>query len=236
VPRVVGRIARKHPVQERDVRFLRANTSRPIKVTVPGPFTMSQQAQNEFYDDEGELALAYAGAVHDEITDLFAAGADIVQIDEPYMQARPEKAREFGVSALGRALDGIAGTTAVHICFGYAAIIHDRPPAYSFLPELSAAPCNQISIETGQSGIDTAVLRTLPGKTIILGVIDLDDETVETPDTIAARIRRALPYKRPDELVAAPDCGMKYLPRDSAYGKLEALVAGAAKARAENPA
>jgi 5-methyltetrahydropteroyltriglutamate--homocysteine methyltransferase len=235
VPRVVGRIARKHPVQERDVRFLRANTSRPIKVTVPGPFTMSQQAQNEFYDDEGELALAYAGAVHDEITDLFAAGADIVQIDEPYMQARPEKAREFGVSALGRALDGIAGTTAVHICFGYAAIIHDRPPAYSFLPELSAAPCNQISIETGQSGIDTAVLRTLPGKTIILGVIDLDDETVETPDTIAARIRRALPYKRPDELVAAPDCGMKYLPRDSAYGKLEALVAGAAKARAENP-
>jgi 5-methyltetrahydropteroyltriglutamate--homocysteine methyltransferase len=233
VPRVIGPIARKHPVQVRDAEFLRANTSRPIKITVPGPFTMSQQAQNDFYDGDRELALAYAGAVHDEIADLFAAGADIVQIDEPYMQARPEQAREFGLPALGRALDGILGTTAVHICFGYAAIIHGRPSAYSFLPELSAAPCNQISIETGQSGIDTAVLETLPGKTIILGVIDLEDESVEPPETIADRIRRALPYKRPDELVAAPDCGMKYLPRDSAYGKLESLVAGAAMVRAE---
>jgi len=236
VPRVVGPIARKHPVQVRDVQFLRASTSRPIKITVPGPFTMSQQAQNDFYDQDAELALAYAGAVHDEIADLFAAGADIVQIDEPYMQARPEKAREFGVAALRHALAGIDGTTAVHICFGYAAIIHDRPSAYSFLPELSACPCDQISIETGQSGIDTAVLATLPGKTIILGVIDLEDEAVETPEVIAARIRRALPYKRPDELVAAPDCGMKYLPRDSAYGKLEALVAGAAMVRADQPA
>ena len=233
VPRVVGPIARKHPVQVRDVKFLRANTSRPVKVTVPGPFTMSQQAQNDFYEADRELALAYAGAVHDEIADLFAAGADIVQIDEPYMQARPERAREFGVAALERALEGITGTTAVHICFGYAAIIHDRPSAYSFLPELSAAPCDQISIETGQSGIDTAVLGSLPGKTIILGVIDLDDESVETPEIIATRIRRALPYKRPEELVAAPDCGMKYLPRDSAYGKLESLVAGAAIVRAE---
>jgi 5-methyltetrahydropteroyltriglutamate--homocysteine methyltransferase len=194
---------------------------------------MSQQAQNDFYEQDAELALAYAGAVHDEIADLFAAGADIVQIDEPYMQARPEKAREFGVAALQRALAGIEETTAVHICFGYAAIIHDRPSAYSFLPELSACPCDQISIETGQSGVDTAVLETLPGKTIILGVIDLDDESVETPATIAARIRRALPYKRPEELVAAPDCGMKYLSRDSAYGKLESLVAGAAMVRAE---
>ena len=236
VPRVVGPIARKHPVQVRDVQFLRASTSRPIKITVPGPFTMSQQAQNDFYDQDAELALAYAGAVHDEIGDLFAAGADIVQIDEPYMQARPVKAREFGVAALRHALAGIDGTTAVHICFGYAAIIHDRPSAYSFLPELSACPCDQISIETGQSGIDTAVLATLPGKTIILGVIDLEDEAVETPEVIAARIRRALPYKRPDELVAAPDCGMKYLPRDSAYGKLEALVAGAAMVRADQPA
>jgi 5-methyltetrahydropteroyltriglutamate--homocysteine methyltransferase len=233
VPRVVGPVARRHPVQVRDVRFLRANTSRPIKITVPGPFTMSQQAQNDFYSGDGELALAYAGAVHDEIADLFDAGADIVQIDEPYMQARPEKAREFGVAALQRALEGITGTTAVHICFGYAAIIHDRPSAYSFLPELAAAPCDQISIETGQSGIDTAVLETLPGKTIILGVIDLDDESVETPGTIAGRIRRALPHKRPAELVAAPDCGMKYLPRDSAYGKLESLVAGAEIVRAE---
>jgi 5-methyltetrahydropteroyltriglutamate--homocysteine methyltransferase len=217
VPRVVGPIARRHPVQVRDVEFLRASTSRPIKITVPGPFTMSQQAQNDFYEGDAELALAYAGAV-----------------DEPYMQARPERAREFGVAALQRALEGIEGTTAVHICFGYAAIIHDRPSAYSFLPELSACPCDQVSIETGQSGIDTAVLETLPGKTIILGVIDLGDESVETPATIAARIRRALPYKRPEELVAAPDCGMKYLPRDSAYGKLESLVAGAAIVRAES--
>jgi 5-methyltetrahydropteroyltriglutamate--homocysteine methyltransferase len=233
VPRVVGPIERMHPVQVRDAEFLRANTSHPIKMTVPGPFTMSQQAQNDFFASEAELALAYAGAVHDEIADLFAAGADIVQIDEPYMQARPEKAREFGVAALERALAGITGTTAVHICFGYAAIIHDRPSAYSFLPELAACSCDQISIETGQSGIDTAVLETLPGKRIILGVIDLDDVAVESPQTIAARLRRALPHKRPDELVAAPDCGMKYLPRDSAYGKLESLVAGAAIVRAE---
>ena len=215
------------------MKFLRANTSRPAKITVPGPFTMSQQAQNEFYETEAELALAYAAAVHDEIADLFAAGADIVQIDEPYMQARPEKAREFGVAALQRALEGITGATAVHICFGYAAIIHGRPSAYSFLPELAACSCRQISIETAQSGIDTRVLETLPGKQIILGVIDLNDHAVESPDTVADRIRRALPYKRPQELIAAPDCGMKYLPRDSAYGKLEALAAGAAAVRAE---
>ncbi|MEP6642481.1 MAG: uroporphyrinogen decarboxylase family protein [Gaiellales bacterium] len=233
VPRVVGPVERRHPVQVRDVRFLRANTSRAIKITVPGPFTMSQQAQNDAYDSEAELALAYAGAVHDEIVDLFAAGADIVQIDEPYMQARPEKAREFGVASLDRALDGVTGTTAVHICFGYAAIIHGRPSEYSFLPELAACSCDQVSIETAQSGIDTAVLATLPGKRIILGVIDLDDLGVETPETVAARIRRALPHKRPEELVAAPDCGMKYLPRDAAYGKLESLVAGAAMVRAQ---
>ena len=233
VPRVVGPVERKHAVQVRDIEFLRANTSRPAKITVPGPFTMSQQAQNEFYETEAELALAYAAAVHDEIADLFAAGADIVQIDEPYMQARPEKAREFGVPALQRALEGITGTTAVHICFGYAAIIHGRPTAYSFLPELAACSCRQISIETAQSGIDTGVLETLPGKQIILGVIDLNDHAVESPETVADRIRRALSYKRPQELIAAPDCGMKYLPRDSAYGKLEALAAGAAAVRAE---
>ncbi len=233
VPRVVGPIARRHPVQVRDVRFLRSNTSRAIKITVPGPFTMSQQAQNDAYESEAELALAYADAVHDEIADLFAAGADIVQIDEPYMQARPEKARDFGVAALERALDGVTGTTAVHICFGYAAIIHGRPSEYSFLPELAACSCDQVSIETAQSGIDTAVLATLPGKRIILGVIDLDDLGVETAETVADRIRRALPYKRPDELVAAPDCGMKYLPRDVAYAKLESMVAGAAMVRAQ---
>jgi 5-methyltetrahydropteroyltriglutamate--homocysteine methyltransferase len=231
VPRVVGPIERRHAVQVRDVRFLRSNTSKPIKMTVPGPFTMSQQAQNDFYETDAELALAYAGAVHDEIADLFAAGADIVQIDEPYMQARPEKARDFGVAALARALAGIEGTTAVHICFGYAAIIHERPEAYSFLPELAACACDHISIETAQSNLDTAILETLPGKGIILGVIDLDSHEVETPGTIAARIRKALPYKRPEELTAAPDCGMKYLPRDVAYGKLEAMVGGAAMVR-----
>jgi len=233
VPRVVGPVERRHPVQVRDVQFLRSNTSKPIKMTVPGPFTMSQQAQNDFYESDAELALAYAGAVHDEIADLFAAGADIVQIDEPYMQARPEKAREFGLAALARALHGIEGTTAVHICFGYAAIIHERPEAYSFLPELAASPCDHISIETAQSNLDAAILETLPGKGIILGVIDLDSDEVESPDTVAGRIRKALPYKRPDELTAAPDCGMKYLPRAVAYGKLEAMVAGAATVRAE---
>ncbi len=233
VPRVVGPIERQGSVQVRDVQFLRSNTSKPIKMTVPGPFTMSQQAQNDHYESDAELALAYAGAVHDEIADLFAAGADIVQIDEPYMQARPEKAREFGIAALTRALDGIEGTTAVHICFGYAAIIHERPEAYSFLPELVAAPCDHISIETAQSHLDTSILETLPGKGIILGVIDLDSHEVETPDTVADRIRKALPYKRPDELTAAPDCGMKYLPRRVAFGKLEAMVAGAAAVRSE---
>jgi 5-methyltetrahydropteroyltriglutamate--homocysteine methyltransferase len=234
VPRVVGPIERMHSVQVRDVEFLRANTSRPVKVTVPGPFTMSQQAQNDFYETDAELALGYAGAVHDEIVDLFAAGADIVQIDEPYMQARPERAREFGLAALNRALDGITGTTAVHICFGYAAIIHERPSAYSFLPELAGCACRQVSIETAQSGLDPAVIAELPGKTVILGALDLDDVTVESPETVAARIRRALPYKRPSELVAAPDCGMKYLPRDAAFGKLEALAAGAAIVRGES--
>ena len=233
VPRVVGPIERKHPVQVRDVQFLRANTNRLIKITVPGPFTMSQQAQNDAYPSEGELALAYAGAVHDEIVDLFAAGADIVQIDEPYMQARPEKAREFGLAALERALEDVVGTTAVHICFGYAAIIHERPSAYSFLPEMAACSCDQISIETAQSGLDTSILAKLPEKRIILGVINLDDMEVESPETVAARIRRALPHKRPGELVAATDCGMKYLPRDVAFGKLESLAAGAAIVRAE---
>jgi 5-methyltetrahydropteroyltriglutamate--homocysteine methyltransferase len=234
VPRVVGPIERRHSVQVRDVEFLRANTSRTIKVTVPGPFTMSQQAQNDFYPSDAELALAYAGGVHDEIVDLFAAGADIVQMDEPYMQARPQKAREFGLAALERALAGVTGTTAVHICFGYAAIIHERPEAYSFLPELSACTADQISIETAQSGLGTAILDTLPGKRIILGVIDLDNHEVETPQTVADRIRRALPHKRASELTAAPDCGMKYLPRDVAFAKLESLVAGAALVRSEN--
>ena len=233
VPRVVGDVVRSHPIERSDLEFLRAHTDRTVKITVPGPFTMSQQAQDDHYHDPRAVALAYAEAVNQEVKDLFAAGADIVQLDEPYMQARPEPARAYGLEALNRALDGVEGTTAVHICFGYAAIIHDRPSAYSFLPEMATCSCHQISIETAQSGIDTAVLERLPAKQIILGVIDLDDHAVEAPETVATRIRRALPYKRPDELIAAPDCGMKYLPRDSAYGKLESLAAGAAIIRAE---
>ncbi len=202
-------------------------------MTVPGPFTMSQQAQNDFYKDEGEMALDYAAAVNAEIKDLFAAGADIVQIDEPYMQARPEKARQFGLQAFNAALDGVTGTTAVHICFGYAAVIHVRPPGYSFLPELATSPVKQVSIETAQSGLDCAVLEKLPGKTIILGTLDLSDTNIETPETVAARIRRALPHVPAERLVIAPDCGLKYLPRAVAYGKMRAMVEGAEIVRRE---
>jgi 5-methyltetrahydropteroyltriglutamate--homocysteine methyltransferase len=233
VPRVAGKVRRKHAVEVRDVKFLRANTDRMIKMTVPGPFTMSQQAQNDFYASEAELAMDYAAAVNEEIRDLFAAGADIVQIDEPYMQARPAKAREFGLKALNRALQGVKGTTAVHICFGYAAIIHERPAGYSFLPEFHNCPVHQVSIETAQSNLDTAVLKTLPDKTIILGVINLEDMAVETPETVAARIRRALPHARAERIIVAPDCGMKYLPRDVAFAKLEAMVEGTAIVRDE---
>ena len=231
VPRVVGKVRRKHPVQLRDLAFLLANTDRPVKMTVPGPFTMSQQAQNDAYETEEELALDYAAAVNEEIHDLFAAGADVVQIDEPYMQARPEKARQYGVAALTRALDGVAGTTAVHICFGYAAIIHERPSGYSFLPELAAVPAQQVSIETAQSNLDTSVLTNLPGKTVILGVLDLSTHEVESAETVADRIERALPHVPADRIIAAPDCGMKYLPRDVAFGKMSAMAAGAALAR-----
>jgi 5-methyltetrahydropteroyltriglutamate--homocysteine methyltransferase len=233
VPRVTGRVRRKHPVEVRDVQFLRANTDRPIKMTVPGPFTMSQQAQNDFYKDEEEMALDYAAAVNEEIRDLFAHGADIVQIDEPYMQARPEKARQFGLKAFNRALEGVTGTTAVHICFGYAAIIHVRPEGYSFLPELAQSPVRQISIETAQSGLDCAVLEKLPGKTIILGVLDLSDMTVETPETVASRIRRALKHVPAERIVVAPDCGLKYLPRDVAFAKMRAMVEGTKLVRKE---
>jgi 5-methyltetrahydropteroyltriglutamate--homocysteine methyltransferase len=233
VPRIVGRIRRKHPVEVRDVEFLRANTDRAIKMTVPGPFTMSQQAQNEFYDSEAELALDYAAAVNQEIKDLFAAGADIVQIDEPYMQARPEKARQYGLDALNRALDGVTGQTAVHICFGYAAIIHERPSGYSFLPELSGCSVHQVSIETAQSSLDCSILEHLPGKKIILGVLDLSTHEVETPEQVAARIRRALPHADAEQIIVAPDCGLKYLPRDVAFGKMRAMVEGAKRVRAD---
>ena len=233
VPRITGPIRRKHPVEVADVKFLRTHTDRRIKMTVPGPFTMSQQAQNDFYDSETALALDYAAAVNEEAKDLFAAGADIVQFDEPYMQARPDKAREYGLEALNRALDGLAGETAVHICFGYAAIIHERPEGYSFLPEFSGCSADCISIETAQAELDCAVLETLPDKKIILGVIDLLDLDVETPEIVAERIRRALPHCPAEQIIVAPDCGLKYLPRDVAFGKIKAMALGAAMVRHE---
>jgi 5-methyltetrahydropteroyltriglutamate--homocysteine methyltransferase len=233
VPKVIGKIKRMRPVQVRDVEFLRANTDRKIKITVPGPFTMSRQAVNSHYDSDEALALGYAGAVNEEIKDLFAAGADVVQIDEPYMQAYPDKAREYGLKALNRALEGVKGTTAVHICFGYAALVAGRPEGYSFLPELADCTVSQVSIETAQSKLDCSVLKNLPNKTIILGVLDLSTHEVETPAIVADRIRRALPYVSPERIVAASDCGMKYLPRESAFGKMRALVEGARLVRQE---
>src|ERR1700730_11922078 len=232
VPRVVGAIRRKHSVQIRDVRFLRANTERSIKITVPGPFTMTQQAQNDYYESGETLAMDYAAAVNAEIKELFAAGADIVQIDEPYMQAQPEKARQYGVNAVNRALDGVIGKTAIHLCFGYAALVRERPAGYSFLPELAQCSVQQISIETAQSSLDCSVLAQLEGKTIILGVLDLSTHQIETPEIVAGRIRRALPYVRPESVIVAPDCGMKYLPRNVAFEKIKAMAAGAALVRA----
>jgi 5-methyltetrahydropteroyltriglutamate--homocysteine methyltransferase len=233
VPRVVGPIRRKHPVEVRDVEFLRANTERTIKMTVPGPFTMSAQCQDDFYGDEERLALDYAAAVNAEIKDLFAAGADIVQIDEPWMQSRPERARKYGLKALDRALAGVDGTTAVHICFGYAAVVKDKPSGYSFLAEFENAAVGQVSIEAAQPKLDLSILQQLPSKTIILGVIDLSDMTVETPETVAERIRKALPFASADRIVVAPDCGLKYLPREVAFGKMRAMVAGAGIVRRE---
>jgi 5-methyltetrahydropteroyltriglutamate--homocysteine methyltransferase len=233
VPRVAGPIRRRHPVEVEDVKFLRARTPRTIKITVPGPFTMAQQAQDDYYGSKEAVAFGYAEAVNEEVRDLFAAGADIVQLDEPYLQARPIEAQQYGVKVINRALEGVTGTTAVHLCFGYAAIIHDRPAGYSFLPELAACDCDQVSIETAQSNLDCSVLTALEGKTIILGVIDLNDPTVETPDTVVERVRRALPYVPASRIVLAPDCGMKYLPREAAFGKLTAMTAAAVRLRAE---
>ena len=234
VPRIVGKIRRMHAVEVDDLKFLRANTTRMVKITVPGPFTMLQQAQNDFYKTEEEAAMDYAAAVNAEIRDLFAAGADVVQIDEPYMQARPEKARQYGLAALNRALDGITGTTAVHICFGYAAIIHERPSGYSFLPELAGCSCKQISLETAQSHLDCSALAALDGKRLMVGCIDLSDPQVESVATIVERIERALPYVKPENVILAPDCGMKYLPRETAVGKLRAMVEAAKVLRAKH--
>jgi 5-methyltetrahydropteroyltriglutamate--homocysteine methyltransferase len=233
VPRITGKIRRRHAVEVDDIRFLRVHTKKQTKITVPGPFTMLQQAQNDFYKSEEEAAMDYAAAVNEEIRDLFAAGADYVQVDEPYMQARPEKARQYGLKALNRALEGITGTTIVHICFGYAAIIHQRPAGYSFLSELADCRCQQISIETAQSNLDCSVLAKLPGKQILLGTIDLSDMQVESGETVAARIRRALPFVAAENILVATDCGMKYLPREVANGKMRAMVEGAKIVREE---
>jgi 5-methyltetrahydropteroyltriglutamate--homocysteine methyltransferase len=234
VPRVIGPIRRSRPVQVRDVEFLRAGTERPIKVTLPGPFTMSQQAQDDHYHDDEALAMALAAAVNEEVRDLFAAGADVVQLDEPYLQARAEKAKKFAIKAINRAVQGITGTTALHTCFGYAHIVHSRPNGYPFVEELADATVKQISLESAQQKVDLSLLRALPDKQLIVGVIDLADESpIEDVSTVAARIRNALKFVEPDRLLLAPDCGMKYLPRATAFGKLSALAAAAATVRAE---
>jgi 5-methyltetrahydropteroyltriglutamate--homocysteine methyltransferase len=233
VPRVVGPIRRTRPVEVRDVEFLRSLTDIRVKITVPGPFTMTQQAQNDHYADDRNLALAYADALNEELRDLKAAGADVVQIDEPYLQARPDPAREYAVEAINRALDGINGETVLHTCFGYAHIVHDRPTGYPFLGELGDCAATHLSLEAAQPNLDPAVLRDVPDKVIVLGVLDLGSSEVETPDVVADRIRKALTVVAPERLMVAPDCGMKYLPRERAFRKLEAMVAGARLVRAE---
>jgi 5-methyltetrahydropteroyltriglutamate--homocysteine methyltransferase len=233
VPRVVGKLRRSAPVQVRDVAFLRAQTDKPIRITIPGPFTMTQQLFDEHYHDETALAMDCAVALNEEIKDLFAAGADVVQLDEPFLQAQPDKARRFAIAAIDRALQGVGGTTAVHLCFGYAARVSVKPSGYSFLPELDACKADQISIETAQPRLDCAILAELPSKSIILGVLDLGDMNVEPAETVAARVRRALPYVSPERIILAPDCGMKYLPRDVAFGKLKAMAEAAAILRRE---
>jgi 5-methyltetrahydropteroyltriglutamate--homocysteine methyltransferase len=227
VPRVVGPIRRTHPVEVRDVEFLRASTDRQIRITLPGPFTMSQQAKNEFYDDEADLALAYAAAVNEEARDLRSAGADVIQLDEPWLQARPEQAHAFALAAIDRALEGIEGETALHTCFGYGHVVRDKPHGYPFLAELNACAARQISVEAAQPDLDPSFLEALPDKTIVLGVIDLaDGAAVETPEVVAARITKAIEVVAAERLVVAPDCGMKYLGRETAFAKLRAMVEG----------
>ena len=233
VPRVVGPIRRRHPVEVRDVELLRSLTDRRVKITVPGPFTMTQQAQNDHYPDERSLALAYAQAVNEELRDLKSAGADVVQIDEPYLQARPEAAKDYALEAIEQALDGIEGDTVLHTCFGYAHVVHDKPDGYPFLAELDECAATQVSLEAAQPNLDPSMLERLPSKVVVLGVLDLGTAEVETPEVVADRIRRALGVVGPERLVVAPDCGMKYLPRGVALGKLEAMVAGARLVRGE---
>jgi 5-methyltetrahydropteroyltriglutamate--homocysteine methyltransferase len=232
VPRVVGPVRRARPVEVEDLRFLRARTDRAIKITLPGPFTMSQQASNEAYADEAELAMDLAAAINEEVHDLFAAGADVVQIDEPWLQSRAEKARAFALPAIDRALAGATGTTALHTCFGYAHVVHERPPGYPFLAELGGCAADVLAIEAAQPGLDPAALEPLAGKTVVVGVLDLSDPAAETPEQVASRIEAALAVLPPERVQVGPDCGMKYLPRDLAYAKLRALIEGARIVRA----
>jgi 5-methyltetrahydropteroyltriglutamate--homocysteine methyltransferase len=233
VPRIAGPIRRRHPVEVRDVQFLRRHTAKKIKITLPGPFTMAQQAQDDYYKDEEALAMAFAAAVNEELSDLKAAGADVLQLDEPWLQARADRAARYGVKAINRALQGIAGTTVVHLCFGYAAAVKDKPGGYSFLPQLADSTASQVSIEAAQPRLDLSILRELSRKTVMLGVIDLSNEAVETPDEVASRIRAGLKHVPAERLVVAPDCGMKYLSREVAFSKLKSLAQGAAQVRRE---
>ena len=233
VPRIAGPIRRKRPVEVHAVKLVRANTDRMVKATVPGAFTMSVQAQDDYYKDPEALATDYAAAVNAEIKDLFAAAADIVQLDEPWMVSFADKARQFGLRILDEAIAGATGKTAVHLCLGYAHVVKNKPSTYAFLTELEGSKIDQVSIETAEPKLDLAVLKDLPSKTIIIGVLNLGDMTIETPETVAGRIRNALKYVSPGRLVIAPDCGMKYLPRAVAFGKMQAMVEGTSIVRKE---
>src|ERR1044071_8135803 len=234
VPRVVGKIRRKGPVEVGDMEFLRRNTERKAKITLPGPFTMAQQAKNEFYKEADEMVMDFAAAVNEEVKDLEAAGADVIQLDDPWLRNDPDAAKRIAVRALNRALEGLKATTVVHLCFGYAAVLGgQKPSGYSFLPQLADCAADQISIEAAQPKLDLGVLKDLSGKTVMLGVIDLGDASVETPDVVAGRIRAALKHVDASKLVLAPDCGMKYLSRETAFGKLQSMVKGAEMVRGE---
>ena len=233
VPRVVGKIQRRGPVELRDVEFLLRQTDRATKITLPGPFTLSQQAKNEHYKDEEEMAMDYAAAVNAELRALKATGVDVVQLDEPWVRTAPDKAERYGVRAINRAWEGIDGPTVVHLCFGYAAVVHNKPAGYAFLPQLADTVARQISIEAAEPNIDLGVLADLSAKQIMLGVLNLGSTAVETANEVATRIRAGLKHVAPERLIPAPDCGMKYLPRDRAFGKLRALAEGAAIVRRE---
>ncbi len=235
VPRVVGPIRRVGPIEVQDVAFLKRHSTKPVKLTIPGPFTMTQQAQNDYYPSAEALAMDYAAAVNEEVRALFAAGVDVVQLDEPYLQARADQAQDYALAAIDRALEGVTGTTALHICFGYA-LVHGntvKPKAYDFLAELNRSRVDVISVEAAQPNLDPSILAELPDKIIMYGVLDLSDPEIETPERVADRIRQALKYVSSDRLWIAPDCGMKYHSREVAFGKLKAMADGAAIVRRE---